>query len=196
MRAKTRLTAFFLCSFLASCAAHKIAVSWESDPAVSLSNLRTYAWFPGPQPPTGDPRIDDRTLDRRIRAAIDLALAERGYVKTDADHADFWVDYYARLDPASTSSTVRSYSGYGPRLTGVGRERGWNVGGPPITYTMMSDVGSLNLFVVNPKTQTPVWHAVAQAEIDRMDSLEKRDQRLLEAARAMLAKLPPLPPQQ
>jgi hypothetical protein len=191
-RSNRRLFVLLLAAIaLGACSSRKIEVSWEYDPQAKLSGLSTYAWVPGPQPETGDPRVDDPLIDRRVRTALDEALAEKGFSKSEPETADFWIGYHARLDDRVDTSTMRSYSGSLARAAGVGRERGWNVGGPPITYSRMYDVGSLNLYVVDTKSNRPVWHAVAVAEIRPKDSVEKRRERLREAARRMLEKFPP-----
>lgn len=177
---------------LAGCSASKVEVSWEYDPAGHFSGLRTFAWVPGAQPRTKDPRVDDPFMVKRLRGMIEQGLARRGYQVGEADSADFLIAYSAALRDTENTSTLRSYAGYA-RLWGNdwGRGRGWNVGGPPITNSLMSDIGSLNLFVVDRSTGDPIWHSVAMTEVKPDDSIKKRDERLARAIDDMLNHFPP-----
>ena len=182
--------AVLLCVFLAACATRDAGVKWEADPHAALGKLKTYAWAPGPPPAANDPHLDDNA-DRQIRAAVDRALTERGYLKADTDHAEFWVGYYARPLSDDEMSAVYSYSG-----PGVGRSgRPFNRRPDSLPNSHKENLRLLNLFVVDPHTRESLWHGVGQTEIGPKDAIEQRDQRLLEAARAILAQFPPEKPQ-
>ena len=169
-----------------------IKVGWEYDPAADLSGMRTYAWVPGPQQRTGDPRVDDSWTDRRVRRAVDAQLAAQGFVSAAPEQADFWVGYHVLLLDKIQTSTTRTYYGYNRSWGGdAGLDRGWHLAGAPTTYSNRYDVGTLTVFIELPATQRPIWQGFAQSEIQPSDDMETRDQRLATAAALILEKFPP-----
>lgn len=72
---------------LAGCSA--VRVSQDYDPQATLSAVGTFAWQYAVQPETGDVRIDNPLLDRRIRTAVVRHLAVRG-----ANQVESQPDYY------------------------------------------------------------------------------------------------------
>jgi len=167
-------------------------VGWEYDPAATFSGLRSYAWVPGPQKRTGDPRVDDSWTDRRVRQAVDNQLAAQGFVAAAPEQADFWIGYHVLLLDKVQSSTTRTYYGYNRSWGGdAGLDLGWHLAGPPTTYTRRYDVGTLTLFIEAPATQRPIWQGFAEAEIEPSDDMETRDKRLAKAAALILEKFPP-----
>jgi len=180
-------------SLLCACAAKSpMKVGWESDPHASFAGLRSYAWVPGPQQRTGDPRVDDSLVNRRVRQAVDKQLAAQGFVVAPAEQADFWVGYHIVLLDKVQASTTQRYYGYNRSWGGdAGLDLGWNLGGAPTTYIHRYDVGTLTLFVEAPATQRPIWQGFAEAQIQPSDDLETRDQRLATAAASILQNFPP-----
>lgn len=178
---------------LAACSAKApMTVGWEFDPAAKFSGLHTYAWVPGPQQRTGDPRVDDKGVDSRIRQAIDAQLAAQGFVASAPDQADFWVGYHVLLLDKVETTTTRTYYGHNRQWGGdAGLDLGWNLAGSPTTYTMRHDVGTLTVFIESPATQRPIWQGFAQAQIDPSDDWDTRDERLAKAAKLILEKFPP-----
>jgi hypothetical protein len=167
-------------------------VGWEYDPAATLTGLRSYAWVPGPQKRTGDPRVDDSWTDRRVRQAIDRQLAAQGFVATSSEQADFWVGYHVLLLNKVQTSTTGTYYGYNRSWGGdAGLDRGWNLGGAPTTYMRRYDVGTLTVFIEAPATQRPIWQGFAEARIEPSDDMDTRDKRLAQAAALILEKFPP-----
>lgn len=165
---------------------------WEYDPGASFTGLRSYAWVPGPQQRTGDPRVDDSWVDRRVRRAIDRQLAAQGFVVASPEEADFWVGYHILLLDKVQSSTTRRYYGYNRAWGGdAGLDLGWHLGGAPATYSRRYDVGTLTVFVEAPATRRPIWQGFAETEIDPSDDLEAREARLAKAAVLILEQFPP-----
>ena len=170
-------------------------VGWEHDPAATFTGLHSYAWVPGPQQRTGDPRVDDSGVDRRIRQAIDKQLAAQGFVAVPADQADFWVGYQVLLIDKIQTTTTRRYYGHNRSWGGdAGLDLGWNLAGSPTTYQWRHDVGTLTVFIEAPATQRPIWQGFAQAQIEPDDDWDTRDQRLAKAATLILEKFPPAAP--
>ena len=169
---------------------------WEYDPVANFVGLRSYAWIPGPQPRSGDPRVDDNWQDRRMRRAIDGQLVAQGFVAVPPEQADFWVGYHVRLLDKVATSTINTDYGYN-RAGGGGDAalyRGWFRGGVQSTYQQRHDVGTLTVFIEGPATQQPIWQGFARADIKPSDDRETRDQRLAKAVVMILEKFPPTAP--
>jgi hypothetical protein len=169
-------------------------VGWEYDPAARFAGLRSYAWVPGAQQRSGDPRVDDSGVDRRVRQAIDKQLAAQGFVAAPPDKADFWVGYHLRVVDKVQSATASPYYGYRRAWSDdSGLDMGWRLGGAPSTYTHRYDVGTLTVFIEAPATQRPIWQGFAEDQIEPSDDLETRNERLAKAAASILEKFPPTP---
>ena len=180
-------------SITALSACTTIEVGSDFDPSVDFSGFRTYAWIPGPQKRTGDPRIDNPLLDKRIRRAVVAQLTAKGYTQKTSGTPDLWVAYHAAVERKMDVRTMNTYYGYG-------RGWGWDYGyrqGPayswPETHVYHYDEGSLILDIVDPATRQLIWRGSAQAEVNRSTTAEKRDQRLNEAVRRILEQFPPQP---
>lgn len=171
-------------------------VGWEYDPAANLVGLRSYAWVPGQQRRTGDPRVDDSWQDRRMRQAIDKQLVAQGFVAQPPEQADFWVGYHVLLRDKVATSTTNTYYGYNRAGGGgdPGLYGGWFRSGAQSTYQQRHAVGTLTVFIEAPATQQPIWQGYARANIKPSDDHETRDQRLAEAVVMILEKFPPTAP--
>ena len=79
----------------AACAGTHPAPQFAWDPKADFAPLTSYAWYEGPgfQMPHGDSIIDGRFIDMHVRSAVDEALAQKGFQKTDAASAALLVSY-------------------------------------------------------------------------------------------------------
>jgi len=75
------------------CGCASVEVSTDYDPSVDFSRFRTYAWVPSPPPRTGDVRLDSPLLEARVRDAVEVEMAERGYRKV-SENPDLLVAYH------------------------------------------------------------------------------------------------------
>lgn len=193
---RARVAPFVLVSLLCACSATApMKVGWEYDPGVNLVGLRSYAWVPGKQQRTGDPRVDDSGQDRRMRRAIDKQLAAQGFVAEPPEQADFWVGYHVLLlDKVATSTTQTYYGDNRAQGWDASLYRGWFRSGATTTYQQRHDVGTLTVFIESPATQQPIWQGFARADIKPSDDRETRDQRLAKAVVMILEKFPPTAP--
>jgi hypothetical protein len=184
-----------LALLLGACSAKApMNVGWEYDPAATFRGLHSYAWVPGPQQRTGDPRVDDSGVDRRVRQAVDKQLAAQGFVTAPAEQADFWVGYHVLLLDKVQTTTTRRYYGHNRSWGGdAGLDLGWHLAGAPASYQVRHDVGTLTIFIEAPAAQRPIWQGFAQAQIEPSDDWETRDRRLATAAAMILEKFPPNP---
>ena len=164
-----------------------IEVSTDYDSSVSFSGYRTYAWIPGPQERTGDPRLDNSLLDARIREAVERHLAAKGYKKEESGSPDFLITYHVALKGKLDVTTMNNY-GYGPGWRGARM-----AGAGSTTYVREYQEGSLLVDIVNPAQRHLVWRGTAQAEVTPTSTPEEKKARLDEAVGKILEGFPPKP---
>jgi hypothetical protein len=170
---------------LAGCST--MQVHSDYDRAASFAGLKTYDWVKTAKKVTGDPRLDDPALDKRIRELIESQLATQGYTKVSSGTPDFLVGYLVALEKKLAVSTMNDYYGY---RAGWGWSYGAGTGTvTPESYTYEYEQGSLIVDVVNPKTHELMWRGSAQAEVNR----KKGNEQLSEAIRRILERFPPKP---
>jgi hypothetical protein len=163
-----------------------LSVSSDYDPAEDFSRLRTYMWLPGPQPKTGDVRLDNALLDARIRKAVDEQFATQGYEKIKSGQPDFRVGYHLSTEKRLDVRTINDYYGYG---------WGYGYGYAPMGYssTQVSeyDVGTLILDIVDSELDRLVWRGSASGRLRKKSTLEQSEQDARDVAKAILEKFPP-----
>ena len=162
-----------------------VEIGYDYDASADFGRLRSYAWLPGPQPETGDPRLDNTIIDSRIRSAVDTTLAARGYQKDLPSCADFLVAYHAGIDRELEIDTIDRYYGPGP---------GPRLRGPVmVTETVVRDYdqGTLLLDVLEGRSRALLWRGSAQARLTRRASPAERKARVDDAVARLLAKFPP-----
>lgn len=183
-----------LVAVLSGCSTMQITSDY--DPSANFADLRSYNWIPEPQKVSGDPKIDNPFIERRIRDAVDKQLAAQGYEKRSSGTPDFLIGYQVAIGKKLAVSTVNNYYGYG---VGAGwHHRGARRYGASRVYVSEAyvyeyDQGSLVIDVVDPETQKLIWRGSAQAEVDRSASREKREKRISKAVQKILAGFPPKP---
>lgn len=177
-----------------------IEVSTDYDASIDFERLATYDWLPEPHKPTGDPRIDNPLLEKRIRTAVESQLAAKGYEKAGAGRADFLVGYHAAIDRRLSVQSMNTYYGYRSGWgwddyrygDGWGYHRAWKSEPMFRTYTRYYDEGSLILDFVTPQTRELIWRGAAKAEVDEADSPRTKREQINEAVRRILEQFPPM----
>ena len=71
-----------------------VRTQYDFDPSADFSAWRTYAWYPSGSPPTGDPRLNNPLLHRRIEAAVNRKLGARDSTQVQEGTPDFYVNYH------------------------------------------------------------------------------------------------------
>jgi hypothetical protein len=173
------LYAAVLLAALAACAS-PISVGADYDRQADFSAWKSWAFASPAQ------AAPDALVDRRIRAAVEKVLAERGYAQAPADAADFLVGHQTQVKQ-ETSVISSGYDPYwGPRYSYRGSH--W---GHSSVDVYQYDVGTLWLDLLDRRGGFVAWRGRASATLD--DSLEpqERDARVEEAVRKMLAQFPP-----
>lgn len=106
------------------CGCATVQVSQDFDPQADLSRYGTWRWREPVQARTGDIRIDNPLLDKRIRRAVETHLAGRG-IKIE-QQADLFLTYHLTIQQKIEGDTYYSTMGvgsfYNPWYGGFGTE--------------------------------------------------------------------------
>ena len=161
-------------------------IASDYDRTYNYDQLETYAWLPGIKLNIGDGRVDDRTLQMRIKRAVENELNQKGFRKVDNGNEDFILGFNAALNEPLYKNKLYEYSvkEYGTMRV-IYEEKS--------EYTHPSyDAGSLIIDVITPEAKEIVWRGSAQANI-QMDyvSNEKKKKRLSKAVHQILNNFPP-----
>jgi uncharacterized protein DUF4136 len=152
----------------------------RQDPNADFGRVRTYAWLPPAEAEPADQRVNDRAIDRRIRAATEGELRAKGYRPADSEPADILLNY--RLSTSPTDALRGSVPAYTRGLW-----EGWSGAGAVYeTY----DVGTLYLAALDGATKQMIWVGAARARLLPHISDEKRAKRVDAAVQRILADFP------
>jgi len=162
----------------------RFSVRSTHDPAANFRDLRTYAWLPPEQAAPADQRVQDRYLDRRLRAAVDTELRTKGFTPVEpGQQPDFLLNY--RLATTPTSSMHAD-----PDLRFGGSSwMAWP--DASAVYSDNYDVGRLYIAVIDPRSKRMIWVGVAEARLVPTMSLDRKAKRVDAATRSILASFPP-----
>ena len=155
--------------------------TYDFDKAADFTKFKTYGTKQGT--PVGQQLIDDR-----ITAAIDAAMASKGFTKSE--NPDVVVIYHVAFDKQKDISTFSSGygGGYGPY--GYGWGGGW---GGSTTSTQVRDilVGTLVIDMADAKSKQMVWRGMGVKEVDTTAKPEKRDKSINNAVTKIFKNYPP-----
>jgi len=156
-------------------------VSYDFDKSTNFAGFTTYAHKDGTK--VGQPLIDDR-----IVAAIDAAMAAKGFKKSDTP--DAFVVYHVAFDKAKDISTFSSGYGGGYGAYGWGWGGGW-AGGTTTTQVRDILVGTLVIDMADAKKNQLVWRGMGVKEVNTQAKPEKRDKSINEAVKKIFKNFPP-----
>jgi hypothetical protein len=189
MTAKTALALLAMALLAAGCKSMK--TTSERDPAFNFGAVKTFQWVDAPEEILNKA---DTYINEDIRTALDRQLTDRGLLQVQEEgEADIQVVYYVKLrEEVEYTETAnpdeRKFSGgfvYDRDSSGwqyAEREPDLNV------YTV--EIGKLTVLMFDSSTGQRVWRGTLQTEIDRSQPNEKQEERIAEAAKKLMAKLP------
>src|SRR5215468_848234 len=162
----------------------RFSVRSTHDPAADFRDLRTYAWLPPEEAAPADQRVQDRYLDRRLRAAVDAELRGKGFASAaPGQQPDFLLNYRLATTPGSSMHAD-------PDLRFGGTAwMAWP--DASAVYSDSYDVGRLYIAVIDPRSKRMIWVGVAQARLVPTMSLDRKAKRVDAATRSILASFPP-----
>jgi len=161
-------------------------VRYNFDKAANFGAYKTYKWvtIKGATP------LSD-LVDRQIKTSVDMELAKKGLMKTEADSADLYIGYQAAVGTEKEYTSFDSGYGYGPGWGG-----GWygSSGGITTGTTSTIYVGQLALDMYSHAPKAVVWRGTASKTLDPKAKPEKQQKNLDKAVAKMLKNYPPPPP--
>lgn len=166
-----------LIASLAGCST--LSVTTDFDPKADFSRAKTYDWEWGKQKQTGDPRIDNAILDKRIRHIVDEELKARGYAQDTSGAATYLVGYHAAIRNELSVTHVNDYYGYQSAWQG--------------SYVDVDayEKGSIILDIVDARSGELIWRGWAEDTVEEGRSPEKSEANIRNAVKKMLERFPP-----
>lgn len=186
MHTRTARAALGAVAVLAIGACAPMQVRTDYDPQMSFSQYRTYSWIAQDQAVEGDPAVNSPLVARRIRHAVDSALASMGYQQVTSGTPDFRVAY---LVASGEKVQDGIYYGHGGYRGGHGRHGG---GYPGYSYEYLE--GTLVLDIVDARTNDLVWRGWAKDALHDNPKPENVQKYVNEAVANILKSFPPGPP--
>ena len=153
-------------------------VSVLKSSTVAVAPGSTWAWAPGAQPGSGDKRIDNDIIQGRVKAAVEGALAGRGYRQvSDPSSANLLVQYHIGLQDR-TETRVDTFGGPsgGPVACGIRGcigGFGWGMYGPPMDVDVRNInyvEGTVMLDLIDKASGKLAWRATSQKRLDQSDA--------------------------
>jgi hypothetical protein len=178
---KTRVVAGLAALVLLPVLAMAQDVSYDFNKSANFSAFKTYAMKEGT--PVGQQLIDDR-----IVAAIDTAMAAKGFSKAAAN-PDVFVVYHVAFDKQKDISTFSS--GYGGGYGPYGWGWGGGMGGTTSTQVRDILIGTLIVDLADAKAGQLAWRGMGVKEIDTQAKPEKRDKSITKAVDKIFKNYPP-----
>jgi len=179
---KTRVIASLAALLLVPAVAMAQKVTYDFNKSANFAAYKTYTQKEGTK--VGQPLIDDR-----IVAAIDAAMAAKGFTKVEAD-PDVVVVYHVAFDKEKDISTYSSGYAGGYGAYGYGWGGGWGGG---TTSTQVRDilVGTLVIDLADAKKKEIAWRGMGVKEVDTTAKPDKRDKSITNAVNKIFKNYPP-----
>jgi hypothetical protein len=173
---KRAVLVLLLGAALALAACSPISVNRDYDSETDFSGYSTYRWVKqDPNVPSGN-RAEHALLEKRVKAAVDAELRERGFRMAGGGKPDFLVAWYIG---AEDKVNVERYGyRYGPR----GRWYGTNV------QVHHYKEGTLIIDLVDPDEKLLVWRSTA---VGSMRYFTKGEHEVQSSVEKMLGGFPP-----
>lgn len=170
---------------LASCAS-KVERDYDTD--YDFSKLRTYA--KAHKDPDDKMGTQKTLVKKRIQKFAKQTLDSKGFALTEAENADFLVDFTYKSEdvivPAAIQPSVAF--GYGPRYYGggYGVGVGYNYG----AY-QREEIETLILDIWDAKTKEHIWTAKVETDLVEKD-VDKTEENFQKAIESLLEEFPPI----
>ena len=175
---------FILLIAISACSSVK--VSQDYDLGQPLPELKTYQWLTDVQVQTGDVRVDNPLLDKRIRKAVDRVLAQKGFEKAVEGTPDVKVAYQFSISLKSKSDDVQTGFGFG--MGSRGSFGGIRIGtGSTVTQY---DEGLLVIDLTNSQGAL-LWRGKGTRFLPEHTNPEKTEKIYNELVEKILAQFPP-----
>ena len=156
------LIIFFGCS--------SVQVSQDYEPSANFSNLKNYKWQSTEQEKTGDIRVDNPLLDKRIREAIDHSLSEKGYQSGNQTSFDFYVSYKMTIKRRIEADNINTGVGFGIGSSGSFGGIGISTGGRVNEY----DQALIIIDIISSEDNELLWRGKSTSRMSQHSTPEKK----------------------
>jgi hypothetical protein len=153
-------------------------VQYDFDQQADFSRLLKYDWMPTPE----GANIDDLSI-ARVKKAVNADLKAKGLQLTSQDPDFFIAEHMGAEEKVQINNWGYAYGPYNGYWGGY-----WGNGG---VSEYRYEEGTLILDFVDAETNKLIWRGAAKAEIDRVNTPEKKDKLVAEAVQAILKNFPP-----
>jgi uncharacterized protein YceK len=161
-----------------------IQVSQDYDPHADMTRYGTWQWRDPVQGATGDIRIDNPLLDKRIRRAVDNHLASRN-IKAVQVQPDLHLSYHLTIQQKILSdsyySTVGVGSYYHPWHGGIGTE----------TRVRQYDESRLTIDIYAADTDDLIWRGIGVFRLRTHETPEEAAEATRKIVDKILYQYPP-----
>lgn len=177
-------TTIMLFAAMAAAGCVAVQVSQDYDSQADFSGYGTWQWRDPVQASTGDIRVDNPLLDRRIRRAVGQHFAGRN-IKYAGGQTDFYLVYHLaverKLYSDSYYSTVGVGSYYHPWYGGIGAE----------THIYQYDESRLTIDIHTAETGGLLWRGVGVYRFNTFKTPEAAAEAIQKAVDKILWQFPP-----
>lgn len=161
----------------------------DHDPAANFTGMKTYQWLPPVK--TGKARLDgNKLLEMRVKSAVDLELAKKGYRKITDGTPDFVVGYHVTLDQKQSGEVINTSYDYDAQWGGYDSVPVPQAV-PNQTYVYEYQEGTLILSISQPGTKKLLWRGSVTDRVNFEGSPENKEDAINAAVRDLLAQFPP-----
>jgi hypothetical protein len=161
-----------------------VQVNQDYDPDAKFGRLTTWQWRDATQPATGDVRVDNLLLDKRIRRAVERHLAARHIRRVTAD-PDFYLAYHFAVQQKIKSESYNTTMGWGgyyyPWYGGFGTE----------TRIYQYDESRLTIDVIDADSGSLLWRGTGIYRFRDYKTPELAAEKMQQTVDKILAQFPP-----
>lgn len=167
---------FFMC-FMVSCSTI-YGVQYDYNQQTDFSKFKTYDWLPIPV------KADIDSLNvARVKKAVNDDLQAKGITMASGNPDFLIAAHFGHKEKIQVTNWGYGYGPYGSYWGGY-----WGPGG---VSTYQYQEGYLILDFVDAKTKNLIWRGTAKAEVDNVNTPEKKVKLINEAVEKILEKFPP-----
>jgi len=173
---------------LTACATYR--VRFDYDTRAEFSTYKTFNWYAAsPLAKDKGVAVDNPIMDRRVAAAVEQELVNKGFRREAAADPDFLVTYY----PIWQEKTYQTATHLGWGSWGFRPHFGIGIG-TTVAREQRYKEGTIVLEIVDFKTNQMVWQAAAEGALTELRNPEDADQVVNGAVKKLLEKFPPTKP--
>ena len=166
-----------------------LKVTSDFNPNTDFTRLKTYGWLHSIDQPSENVRINNDFVRGAVREAVEEALGEKGFVKTDRDSADFVITWFGAIETKLKVENINHF--YAPYGYGtLYRDPYWN-SNPSIASTTEYEEGSLVFDFIDPQKQSLIWRGSGRDKVVEGEPDEVVRKHLKAAVKSIIADFPP-----